>query len=392
GSRPGGRLRQGGGPHQKPSKPPSVLFHVTTFMYNGPQEEGAMIRAIFIAMLAAFCALAQVSTGNIRGTVTDPTGAVVPGAKIVLSNIQTGVQSSVVTDGLGNYLFEFIPAGEYRIEAEVPGFKKFVRENVTLEMLRQLRVDIPLEPGLVTETVSVTARTSLVETETGALSTTVENVQVGSLPLIGRNPQDFRLLVPGVVNTGNGPVTQGGLVRKDPYYIDGVHSSNHVWSGNPVNPNPDVIAEFKTLTNSFSAEYGESSGAVMTSTTKSGTNDFHGTLFEFLRNDKLNAGNYFTHSRANLRRNQYGGTVGGPIRKNKTFFFFDMQFTKQVGAAAFTNLTVPNADFRRGDFSRILGPQAGTDALGRPAFRNQIFDPSSTRTIDRKSTRLNSSH
>src|SRR5207245_2515383 len=146
---------------------------------------------------------------------------------------------------------------------------------------------------------------------------------------------------------------------KDPYYIDGVNSSFHVWSGNPVNPNPDVLAEFKILTNSFSAEYGETSGAVMISTTKSGTNAYHGTLFEFWRNDALNAGNYFAHTVANLRRNQFGGTVGGPIRKNKTFFFFDIQRTKQIGSAAFTNITVPLPEFKQGDFSRIT---------------NQIFD------------------
>ena len=137
-------------------------------------------------------------------------------------------------------------------------------------------------------------------------------------------------MVPGVaLNRDGNAVIQGGLVRKDPYYIDGAHSSNHVWSGNPVNPNPDVIQEFKVLTNSFSAEYGETSGGVMTSTTKSGTNEFHGTLFEFFRNDKLNAGNYYTHTVPIIRRNQFGGTIGGPIIKNRTFFFFDMQFTNK---------------------------------------------------------------
>ena len=199
-----------------------------------------------------------------------------------------------------------------------------------------------------------------------------------SLPLLGRDPQAFRLVAPGVVNGANGPVTQGGLVRKDPYYIDGVNSSSHVWSGNPVNPNPDVIQEFKTLTNSFSAEYGEASGAVMTSTTKSGTNSFHGSVFEFLRNNELNAGNFFSHARPVVRRNQFGGTVGGPVIKNKTFFFFDMQFTRQRQAASFTNLTVPIAAFRKGDFSRLLGAvQPGVDALGRQVLANQIFDPDS---------------
>ena len=182
---------------------------------------------------------------------------------------------------------------------------------------------------------------------------------------MGRNPQDFRLLVPGVVlNRDGNAVTQGGLVRKDPYYIDGAHSSNHVWSGNPVNPNPDVIQEFRVVTNSFSAEFGETSGAVMQSTTKSGTNEFHGSAFNFLRNDKLNAGNFYTHTRPIIRRNQYGGTVGGPVIKNKTFFFFDMQFTKQRGTSAFNNLTVPSPAFRDGDFSSLV---VGNNA-GRPSM------------------------
>ncbi len=323
----------------------------------------------------------QANSGSIRGTVTDPSGAVVASARVALTNVKTGVLQNAVSNGSGDYVFEFLPPGDYRVEAEVPGFKKFVRESVTLDVARQLRVDVGLEAGQVSETVTVSSQASLVETETGALGTTVENRQVTELPLLGRDPQSLRLLAPGVVNTSNGPITQGGLVRKDPYYIDGVNSSLHVWSGNPVNPNPDVIQEFKTLTNSFSAEYGESSGAIMISTTKSGTNDFHGTLFEFWRNDVLNASNFFAHKVPVLRRNQYGGTVGGPIKKNKTFFFFDIQITKQIGAGAFTNITVPLPEFRAGDFSRILGGQIGTDALGRPVYKNQIFDPDTTRTV-----------
>ena len=336
------------------------------------------MRLLLVSLACIFTAYGQVSTGSIRGTVSDPSGAVVPDTVIVLTNIRTGVTQSVRSDGSGNYLIDFVPTGEYKITAEMLGFKKFERENITLDMSRQLRVDIPIPPGLVTETVSVNATTSLVETETGVLSTTVENQQVTSLPLLGRDPQSFRLVAPGVVNGANGPVTQGGLVRTDPYYIDGVNSSSHVWSGNPVNPNPDVIQEFKTLTNSFSAEYGEASGAVMTSTTKSGTNSLHGSVFEFLRNNELNAGNFFSHARPVVRRNQFGGTVGGPVIKNKTFFFFDMQFTRQRQAASFTNLTVPIAAFRKGDFSRLLGTvQPGVDALGRQVLANQIFDPQS---------------
>jgi hypothetical protein len=333
-----------------------------------------LVLSLVLTVISAGSLFGQGNTGSILGTITDASGAVVPNAKVSITNTHTGVQASVITDSLGNYLFNFLAPGSYKVEAELSGFKKFTRENVNLEMARQLRIDIVLETGAVTETVSVTAQTPLLETETGTLSSTVENRLAASLPTLGRNPQDFRLLVPGVVlNRDGNAVTQGGLVRKDPYYIDGAHSSNHVWSGNPVNPNPDVIQEFKVLTNSFSAEYGETSGAVMQSTTKSGTNEIHGTLFEFLRNDKLNAGNYYTHTRPIVRRNQYGGTVGGPVIKNKTFFFFDIQYTKQRGTAAFNNLSVPTAAFRAGDFAGV------TSSTGAPI---QIFDPLTGETVN----------
>ena len=323
---------------------------------------------LFVAFAASL--FGQGNTGSILGTVSDATGAVVPGAKITVTNVRTGVGVESVTDSVGNYQFNFLAPGAYKVEAEAAGFKKFARDNVNLEMARQLRIDIPLETGQVTETVNVEAQTPLLETETGTLSATIENRQVVSLPTMGRNPQDFRLLVPGVVlNRDGNAVTQGGLVRKDPYYIDGAHSSNHVWSGNPVNPNPDVVQEFKVVTNSFSAEFGETSGAVMQATTKSGTNEIHGTLFEFLQNDKLNAGNYYTHTRPIVRRNQYGGTVGGPIVRNKTFFFGDLQVTSQRGTSAFNNLTVPSQPFRQGDFSTL------TTVGGTPIA---IFDPNTT--------------
>jgi len=321
-------------------------------------------------VLSAAALFGQGNTGSIVGTLTDPSSAVVAGAKVTVTNTGTGVKTESTSDSQGSYVFNFLSPGTYRFETEVAGFKKFSRSGVVLETGRQLRIDAALETGAVTETVNVNATTPLLETETGTLSGTIENRQVISLPTLGRNPQDYRLLVPGVVlNRDGNSVTQGGLVRKDPYYIDGAHSSSHVWSGNPVNPNPDVIQEFKIVTNSFSAEFGETSGSVMQSTTKSGTNEIHGSLFEFFRNDKLNAGNYYTHSRPILRQNQYGGTVGGPIVKNKTFFFGDMQFTTQRGTSAFNNLTVPTQAFRNGDFSSL------TNAGGVPI---PIFDPATT--------------
>ncbi len=338
------------------------------------------------ALLACACsAFAQANTASIRGVVTDPTGGVVPQAQVTLTNTGTGVKSTVATNGAGEYLFEFLPAGTYRIDAQASGFKSFVRGGIALDLARQLRIDVALETGQVTQTIDVTGQAPLVETENGALGTVVQNQMLTQLPNLSRNPQAYELLSPGVVNTANGPVTNGGLVRIDPYYIDGLDSSNHVWSGTPVNPNPDVIQEFKTLSNSYSAEYGETSGATMIAVTKSGTNQFHGTAFEFWQNDALNAGDFFAHSVSNLRYNQYGATLGGPVRKNTTFFFVDAQLTRIKSAAALTNLTVPTAAFRAGNFSSLLGGQIGTDALNNGVLKNQLYDPSTQRQIARPS-------
>ena len=326
--------------------------------------------------------LGQGNNATIVGTITDQSGAVMAGVPVVVTNVNTNIRTSAVTDESGNYQMPNLQPGVYQIEVQSPGFKRFVRQNVPLEIDRQLRLNAVLEPGAVTESVNVTAEAPLVQTETGSLSTTMQTRQVASLPLLGRNPQDLKALIPGVARNRDGDVVaQGGMVRKDPYYIDGAHSSNHVWGGTAVNPNPDVIAEVKVMTNSFSAEYGQASGAVMMSTTKSGTNDVHGTLFEFFRNNKMNAGNYFTHQVPVLRFNQFGGTIGGPVVKSKTFFFLATQLSRQRNQTVFSNVTLPLAAFREGDFSSVLGPQVGTDALGRPVLRNQIFDPATARTV-----------
>ena len=177
-----------------------------------------LFRQLALVVAAAAIVSAQGNTGSILGSVTDSSSAVIPNAKMTITNKSTGVKAETTSDSAGNYLFNFLQPGVYRVDAEVSGFKRFQRDNVSLEMTRQLRIDVAMETGQLTESVSVTAQTPLLETETGSLSTTIENRQVVSLPTIGRNPQDFRLLVPGVaLNRDGNPVTQGGLVRKDPY-------------------------------------------------------------------------------------------------------------------------------------------------------------------------------
>jgi Carboxypeptidase regulatory-like domain/TonB dependent receptor len=318
-------------------------------------------------LLAAGLAFAQGNAGSILGTVTDSSGAVVPAAKVSVIDVDTGVVTPVQSDGLGNYWAQFLPPGSYRVEAEIGGFKKFRREQFRLDMNKELRIDIQLEPGVLSETIRVSAQASLVDTETGEQSNVLENILVNSLPLLGRDPQALRNLVPGISSTG---IAEGGLVRKDPYYIDGGNVALHVYGGLAVDPNPDALQEIRVVTNNFSAEFGQASGFIMEATTKSGTNAFHGSLFEFFRNDKLNAGNFFTHTRSVLRFNQFGGTVSGPIRKNKTFFFLDGQWKRQRGMSQWNNLTVPSDAAKSGDFS---------------SFQNQIFDPLSGRTVQNAS-------
>ncbi|MBV9033707.1 MAG: TonB-dependent receptor [Acidobacteriaceae bacterium] len=342
----------------------------------------ALIAVVSLSGFIAQKAQSQGNTGTILGTVTDPSGAAVPKAQVALKNVQTGVVANTTTDNLGNYRFDFLAPGTYTVDAEAPGFRRFSRSEFALDAARELRIDVPLETGTLNQSVTVTAATPLLETESGTLSGTINTKQLEELPISGRDPQQLRYVVPGVVRNRDGdPVAQGGLPRKDPYYIDGQQSSLHVWGGNPVNPNPDVLSEFKVLTNSFSAEFGDTSGVIMTATTKSGTNQFHGSLFEFFQNDVLNASSYYAHTNTAVRYNQFGGTFGGPIIKNRTFFFIDSQITKRRGVQAFTGLTVPNTAFKQGDFSSLLGSQVGTDILGRPAYQYEIFDPNTTRTL-----------
>ncbi|MCC7236356.1 MAG: carboxypeptidase regulatory-like domain-containing protein [Bryobacterales bacterium] len=334
--------------------------------------------AIVLLLMMALPGFGQGNTGTILGTVIDSSGAIVPQARITVLNVETGIVTNIQSDQLGNYRAQFLPPGSYTVEAESGGFKKFKREPFRLELNRELRIDVTLEPGVNTQTLTVTSEVPLVETETGSLSTTIENRLVTTLPMLGRNPQNLKMVVPGITGSG---IASGGMLRRDTYFVDGGQVMLHVFGGEAVNPNPDVIQEFKVMTNAFSAEYGETSGFILQATTKSGTNSFHGTLFEFFRNDKLNAGNYYSHDRSILRFNQFGGTVGGPIVKNKSFFFFSTQLKRQIGMSQWNNLTVPVDAVKRGDFSSFLGARVGTDVLGRQVFQNQIFDPLSSRTV-----------
>jgi hypothetical protein len=322
----------------------------------------------------------QSNTGTLRGTVLDSSGSVVPAARITLGNVETGVKFETVANESGEYAFEFLQGGQYRLSAQVQGFKQFNRTGVLIEAAKLVRVDISLETGEIQQSVEVSAQTLQVDTDSSTLNTTVNNALFTELPSSSRDPRSLVALVPGYASSGS---TNGGPSGFDPYYVDGVSASNHVSGGDTnIKPNIDTIQEVRFLTNNDSAEYGATTGAVTIAVMKSGTNSFRGTLFEFWQNNVLNAGDFFAHVAPRLRYNQFGGVVGGPIRKNKTFFFADVLIQDSPLQTVFSNITVPIAAYKAGDFSSLLKSKSvGTDALGNNVLQGAVFNPLSQRSI-----------
>src|SRR5579859_7757773 len=288
---------------------------------------------------------AQTTAGAIVGTVTDPSGAVIAGATITVTNMDTNISVKATTDQTGNYVVTPLNVGRYSVSVEAAGFKRSVRSDITLNVQDRLRVDATLEVGAVTDTVEVAAAAPMLETDTSYLGEVVDSQRIVDLPLNGRIFTRLAVLTAGTTPTVHGARDEnsGGFssngVRpyQNNYLLDGVDNnslSEDLVSQQSfvIGPPPDAIAEFKVQTNSMSAEFGRSGGAVLNVTIKSGTNQLHGTVYEFLRNSALDAKNFFddpTLPIPEFRLNQFGGSVGGPIAKNRTFFFFDYQGTRQ---------------------------------------------------------------
>ncbi|MBI3693511.1 MAG: TonB-dependent receptor [Acidobacteria bacterium] len=309
---------------------------------------------------------AQTPVGAIVGTVRDTSGAVVPGARVIIRNVQTGVQNTVETDELGNYMIAYLTPGEYQVRCERGGFESFQRTGILLQMDHKLRVDIDLQVGEATETVTVNAGTPLLETETSTLGQVIDTRKVLDLPQVDSNVFSLVALAPGVQTQPGAafPSIGGGRATASSILLDGVE--NH--RGIPIYvPSGDAIQEFKVLTHAFSAEYGRTGGGIVSLAIKSGTNQFHGSAFEFFRNDVLNARNFFAlpgSKKPVVRYNRFGGTVGGPIRRDRLFFFVSYGGQRNHSVGTFVN-TVPTLPQRGGDFSE------GTQA--------PIFDPATTR-------------
>lgn len=325
-----------------------------------------------VGLSAAAVARAQTSTvGSISGTVRDPSGAAVAKADVTITEETTGQTRTVRTDEDGFYSAQSLPVGRYSVSAAPQGFKKTVASGVELHVADRLVVDLTLQVGLDSETVTVTGAAQLVETESGKVSSLVTEKQVTELPLNGRNYAALVTLVPGLSapNEGGAFATRGtGLDSHVDVSVNGNQSNANMWTVDGVNnmdvgsnatllvfPSIDSIAEFRVERNSFSAEYGQAQGAVINLVTKGGGNDFHGSLFEFFRNDKLNANDFFSNRagipRPPLRYNNFGGNFNGPIWKDRIFFFWSEEWRRERRGTGPLTSKVPTAQERVGDFS-----------------------------------------
>ncbi|HEY2351878.1 MAG TPA: carboxypeptidase regulatory-like domain-containing protein [Candidatus Acidoferrum sp.] len=309
-------------------------------------------------------------TGSLLGVVHDSSGAVVGGAKIVATNVQTNFKEETVSAADGTYRILALPAGTYKLTVTAAGFRSFDETGIEVRVNDQLKYDVTLKVGSVSEKVEIVANAVQVQTESTQLGDVIDSKKMLALPLNGRSFVDLLGLqagvapgtaqtiqqdrpVSGILNSGNISVN-GQRETANAYLVNGGDVSEGRNLGAGLVPNLDSIEEFRLITNSFDAEYGKFSGAVVNAITKSGTNSFHGDAFEFLRNDKLDATNYFAPSKSELRRNQFGYAAGGPFWKNKLFWFSDYQGTRQVQGAETGLVTVPTADQRMGNFDPAL--------------------------------------
>src|SRR5438552_331413 len=384
-------------------------------------------------LLMALAAVAQTDRGTITGTVSDSTGAVIPGASIEAKNIGTGAVYTAGSSETGNYTIAQVPAGTYELSVTIPGFKRFVRPGVIVEVARVVRIDTALEVGAAAESVTVEAESPLLKTESGEVSHNIGTDQLNALPVVTlpgvgglgniRNPLQAITLLPGAAFANDNTLRINGMPSSShSIRVEGQDATNGMWrQQNQINQaGVDAIQEVAIQTSNYAAEYGQAGGGYFNYTMKSGTNQFHGAAYDYLVNEFLNAGTPFTdratitndlskagqHIRNTQRKNDYGFTVGGPILlgkfyngHDKTFFFFSFEQYRESQFITSGVATVPTLAYRRGDFSAALIPCVQTDPaclpngtrgltiggvlardpLGRFVPQNAIYDPRTTR-------------
>ena len=330
--------------------------------------------ARWLVVLICFCGsilvLAQSTGGRILGRVADPSGAVLSGVKITLANQATGVVRTAQTNESGDFVFVEVVPGIYRVEFELTGFKKNAQKDVTVDVNQVVTLNSNLQIGATQETVEVTSEAPLVETTSTQMGAVVNSRAVSQLPLNSRDTYQLLQLQPGVQSqTGSdlfygsnnaGVVSvNGGRGRSNNFSVNGGDANDQFANLPAVQPTPDSIEEFRVLTNTFDAEYGRNSGAVVNVITKSGTNQFHGNVYEFFRNKVLNSSGYFDSEKPDFKQNQFGGTFGGPIKKDRTFFFTSYEGRRVRQGISSDAITVPTDAERNGDFSADGGAFAG---------------------------------
>jgi len=341
-----------------------------------------------LALVISAAAFAQ-GGGNaaMSGTVTDPTGAVISGASVTMTQIGTEAKRTAVTNENGQFTIPSLPPASYRVTVEAKGFKTYARD-ITLLADQSGSLQIPMQLGASAETVTVEATATLVNTNTPVLGQVIEQTRLVELPLNGRNAADLTRLVAGAVDSSNGAGTQQGDTKQVPgaeaisvngarpdqisYNLDGGTNQDLMSNTNNPFPFPDALQEFSVQTNSFDTQYGTNAGAVVNVVTKSGTNRWHGDAFEFVRNREFNARNFFAATTDPLKRNQFGGTIGGPIKKDSLFIFFGYQGTRIRSTGNANNTILPTAANMRGDFSNYLTANSAVNPLGKII---QINDP-----------------
>src|SRR5580698_3953201 len=339
---------------------------------------------VAVCLWAALALPAQITTTTISGIVSDPTGAGVPNAQVTAANIGTGVSRTAATNTQGEYRIDLLPVGDYDVEVSASGFKKSRQTGIVLEVSRTARVDAVLSIGSVNEEVTVAGEAQQVNTSNAQIGRTTGNAEITNLPIVGRNVYTLLNLTPGVdsnvnsivlgypqqVTMINGGVDGGaGSVN---YFLDGGTNMTGLRNTGNIAPNPDAVEEFRVITNSYSAEYGRFAGGVINIITRSGANQLHGSVFEFFRNNDLNANNWGALTSAPLHRNQFGGTLGGPIRRNKTFFFGTYSGLRQITSTFLTGAVVPTALERTGNFS-ASSPKPTDPTNGNAPFAGGII-------------------
>jgi len=340
--------------------------------------------------------MAQVIVGSISGVVSDPTGAVVPGATVLLTDVNKGYNYNAVTDSLGRYVISDLPAGNYRIKVTAAGFKTSTADGIVLEVAAKLALDFHLQIGATSQSVEVVGAAPVLSTEDAVTGQEVDRSEINDLPLVDRSVLDLAFLSPGVIQvpgssygfgTGMNFVSNGGRNDTSELLIDGITATSYEPNTaiyTPLfQPNVDAVQEFKIMQNNYSAEEGFSGNTYINMVMRSGTDNFHGDVYEFLRNKDLDSQNFFANEAGaplpSLRRNQFGGSVGGPIRKDKTFFFFDYDGVREASGDQRAG-GVPSVAERAGNFDEICtSPKQGNSTFNAQGICNnpnyQLWDP-----------------